>query len=254
VSAPVVVLSPHIDDAVLSTWSVLRRPGPVLVVNVCAGDPAAGAAPPPWDRLTGARDGAARMRERRAEDREALGLAGREPIDLPFLDRHYRSGEPLDVDAIAEAIAAAAPEASELWAPGGIGAHSDHVAVRDAALRLARGGPPLWLYADLPYAARRGWPEWVTGRRPPRGLDIDAWMEAFLPEGTTLPGRAHVLSRREARRKLRAIRAYRTQWVPFAAEDSMRRGASTRYEASFAAPASIESSPAAKRSSENRIA
>lgn len=233
-SAQAVILSPHFDDAVLSAWSVLRREGPAIVVNVFAGVPAPGS-PPPWDRLTGATDAAERMRQRKAEDRDALAHAGRESIDLPFLDLHYRSA-PLDGEALVAAIAAAAPDASELWAPAGIGGHSDHLAVRAAALALARGGPPLRLYADLPYAARWGWPEWVTGRRGPRGLDVDAWMRAFLPEGTALPGQAHVLSRREARRKLRAIRAYRTQWVALAAEDSLRRGSTTRYEASFAAP------------------
>jgi hypothetical protein len=63
-------------------------------------------------------------------------------------------------------------------------------------------------------------------------------MRAFLPEGVAVPGRAHALTRLEARRKLRAIRAYRTQWAALRSETSMRRGSTTRYEASFAVPAS----------------
>jgi LmbE family N-acetylglucosaminyl deacetylase len=233
-TGPVVVLSPHLDDAVLSAWSVLRRDVAAIVVNLCAGDPPPGAVPP-WDLLTRATDAAERMRERRAEDRAALGEVGRESVDLPFLDNHYRSG-PLDPEAVLAALRDAVPEARELWAPAAIGGHPDHLAARDAALELGRGGPPLRLYADLPYAARRGWPEWVTGRRPRHGLDLDAWLRAYLPAGATYPGDAVRLSRSEARRKLRALRAYRSQWSVFAHDDWMRRGATTRYEVSFAAP------------------
>ncbi len=38
-----VILSPHFDDAVLSCWHVLASAGEVLVVNVFAGEPPAGA-------------------------------------------------------------------------------------------------------------------------------------------------------------------------------------------------------------------
>ena len=85
--APVAVLSPHLDDAVLSAWSVLRRPGDVRVVNVCTAVPPPGPAPP-WDQLTGARDAAERMRERLDEDREALAKAGREAVALAQDEAH----------------------------------------------------------------------------------------------------------------------------------------------------------------------
>jgi LmbE family N-acetylglucosaminyl deacetylase len=253
-SAPPVVLSPHLDDAVLSTWSVLRRPGPVQVVNVCAAVPPAGPAPP-WDRLTGARDAAERMRERLAEDRVALAGAGREAVYLEFLDAHYRA-DPIDPDALLRALADAVPAASELWAPAGIGAHPDHLQVREAALALSRaGGPPVTLYAELPYAARNGWPEWVT-RRPARdGLDLDEWLRARLPKGTPVPGERHVLPRAEVRRKLRALRDYGTQWAALNAGRAVSHRRIIRYEASFAGPpASTSSSSAVKRSSENRMA
>lgn len=252
--APVAVLSPHLDDAVLSTWAVLRRPGPVVVVNVCAGVPPQGRRTP-WDALTGARDGAERMRERLAEDRAALGRAGREAVNLDFLDLQYRD-EPPDPGALTEAIAAAVPAATELWAPAGIGAHADHVLVRDAAMELARaGGVPVRLYAELPYAVRYGWPEWVTGRPARPELDLDAWTAAYLPSGTTPPGEGHLLSRTETRAKLRALRDYTTQWSALDTGKVVSRRRAIRYEASFAAGmASMSSSSAVKRSSENRIA
>ena len=54
-----VILSPHFDDAVLSCWHVLTGAGEVLVVNVFAGEPAAG--PLGWS-------GSARGRDRLRRD------------------------------------------------------------------------------------------------------------------------------------------------------------------------------------------
>jgi LmbE family N-acetylglucosaminyl deacetylase len=139
---------------------------------------------------------------------------------------------------LARALVDVAPEASELWAPGGIGEHPDHVQVREAALALGRaGGPPVTMYAELPYAAKRGWPEWVTGRPPRDGLDVDGWLRASLPEGTPWTGERHVLSRAEARRKLRALRSYWTQWAALDAgpDRAVSHPRVIRYEASFAA-------------------
>ena len=51
-AAPVVILSPHLDDAVLSCWHVLSGPADVRVINLFAGLPALGAAPGWWDRRT----------------------------------------------------------------------------------------------------------------------------------------------------------------------------------------------------------
>jgi LmbE family N-acetylglucosaminyl deacetylase len=252
----VAVLSPHPDDAVLSAWSVLRRPGPVRVVNVCAGVPPPGP-PPRWDGLTGARDAAERMRERLAEDRAALARAGREAVYLDFLDHQYRAPGPIEPTALSSALSGAVGGSTELWAPAGIGGHPDHVQVREAALALrADGGPAVRLYAELPYAVRWGWPEWVSGRRAVEGLDVDAWLTAFLPEGTPA-GERHVLSRAEARRKLHALRDYRTQWAALDASThgGMRRRGVIRYEASYPAPA-LATLPTSKaeRSSEHRIA
>lgn len=239
----VAVLSPHLDDAVLSAWSVLRRSGPVRVVNVCAAVPPPGP-PPRWDVLTGARDAAERMRERLAEDRAALARAGREAVYLDFLDRQYRDG-PIEPAALSSALSGAVAGSTELWAPAGIGGHPDHVQVREAALALrADGGPAVRLYADLPYAVRWGWPEWVSGRRSIEGLDVDAWLGGFLPEGTP-EGERHVLSRAEARRKSRALRDYSTQWAALDAwaHGGMRRRAVIRYEASYPAPAALPAKP-----------
>jgi hypothetical protein len=107
-AAPVVVLSPHLDDAVTDCWSVLTGTEPVAVVTVFARIPAPGAAGH-CDALAGARDRAARMRERLEEDRAALALAGRSGLHLTFPQADHRTGPPPPLSAIDRALARHVP-------------------------------------------------------------------------------------------------------------------------------------------------
>ncbi len=154
------ILSPHPDDAVLSLWHVLAGPGDVAVVNVFAGEPRATAVGW-WDSITDARDPRKRMAERWEEDRAALALAGREAVNLDFIDGQYRPGvQPLE--PLIVAIDATAPE-GPLLAPSNIaGDHPDHALVRAAAMALRERGREVSLYADLPHATRNGVPDWAT--------------------------------------------------------------------------------------------
>lgn len=196
----VAVLSPHLDDAVLSAFSAL----PARVVNVCTGLPPAGAVTS-WDRICGATDSRAHMEERLEEDGAALALVGSEPVALGFLDVQYRTG-PLDHGALRSAIEEAVGDALEVWAPAGIGDHPDHLQVRDAAIELGR---PLRLYAELPYAVKFGWPAWVTGAEAdPRLVPDGAWS---LPQGAGEPT-IHRISENDVQLKLQALRRYRTQF------------------------------------------
>ena len=165
-SAPVVILSPHPDDAVLGCWSVLEgADAPVHVVNVFAEIPPAGTRGG-WDNECGVPDSTEMMRRRRAEDERVLAGAGAAAVaHLPFLDSQYDDA-PRDVEQIAAAIRLAVPQWSALYAPAGTGGflripgtanmtlapHPDHEAVRAAALLLDRPGVPLRFYAELPYA------------------------------------------------------------------------------------------------------
>lgn len=196
----VAVLSPHLDDAVLSTWSAL----PARVVNVCTGLPPAGSVTT-WDRVCGATDSRAHMEERLEEDAAALATLGVEPAGLGFLDSQYRT-DPLDPAELTAAIRAAVDGASLLWVPAGIGAHADHLQVRDAAMQL---GVPLRLYAELPYAVKFGWPAWVTDDEPDPALVPDAGWN--LPDGVGDPT-VHALTASEVQSKLQTLRLYRTQF------------------------------------------
>jgi LmbE family N-acetylglucosaminyl deacetylase len=213
--APIMILSPHPDDAVFNCWSVLAAGRPVTVVNVFAGVPTPGSVTP-WDRICAAGDSAAHMRARLAEDRAALAGLGSAPVCLPLPEEQYRATPPTlrDLD---RALTAAAPRACAVYAPAAVGAsHADHRLVRSLARAIGRSGVPVTLYADLPYAARHGWPHWVTGSAPPPHLDVDAYWEGLVravPEIGDIRA-AHVvrLDADTATRKLGAMRSYATQF------------------------------------------
>ncbi len=213
---PVVVISPHLDDAVLSAWSVLRADpsGEVGVVVVFAGVPAEGTSGR-FDPVFGTTDSAALMRLRRQEDHDAVAAAGRRSIHLDHLDDQYRTAPP-DPGELTASIAAAVDRCSMLVAPAGIGRHPDHLAARAAAVELAAStGTDLSLYADLPYATNMGWPSWVTGDDPDPHLVPDAvWVstlaEVAAPEQFE-PIVTH-LDEPERLAKLDALRRYASQW------------------------------------------
>jgi LmbE family N-acetylglucosaminyl deacetylase len=228
-----VILSPHPDDAALSLWHILDAPGDVVVMNVFAGIPSSTDLGW-WDAQTGATDSRSRVRERALEDRAALGLAGRSPTDLAFLDLQYRvDDQPLE--PIAEAVAGAAPPGALLLVPAGLGGHLDHQLVRDAGLTLWRRGRQVALYADLPHASGGGWPSWVTnGSGVASGQPTDAWradMDGTGVELGELDARVHALEADQASRKLAALAEYATQMPALTEQYALdRRPDALRYE------------------------
>ena len=129
------VLSPHLDDAVFSCFHVVGGPGEVDVVTVFAAEPEGGGEVPRWDRITGARDSAERVRQRIEEDRQALALAGRSGRYLEFVEKQYAGVLPR-VEELEEAVGEI-PASTEVLAPAGIGGHSAHLLVRELGRSLA---------------------------------------------------------------------------------------------------------------------
>jgi hypothetical protein len=213
--APAVLLSPHLDDAVLDCWSVLTGPSDVRVVNVLAGVPAPGSRGH-FERLAGARDSASHVRRRIVEDREALAHAGRSPANLDFHALAHRRGRPEPSFArIDAALCAHVAAASCIYAPAALGeAHPDHVLILFYALALAHQLMPVRLYADLPYCAMYGWPWWVTGEERDPHLDVDAYWSASAGGAYCPPAEAEVvpLATPDAAAKLAAMRVYRTEF------------------------------------------
>jgi LmbE family N-acetylglucosaminyl deacetylase len=214
----VVILSPHFDDAVLSCWRVLASAGEVLVVNVFAGEPPAGTLGS-WDRLAGATDSAAAVRTRIEEDRQALALAGRAAVNLPFLDSQYRELDQAP-EEIVQALRDVVGTGSRIYAPASLGDHHrDHTAVRDAALALRADGAEVELYADLPHATVFGWPRWVLNGGSATGTDPVNERWARQLEGTNVPvkrmvANTHRLAVEDHAGKLKAVLTYRSQVAP----------------------------------------
>jgi LmbE family N-acetylglucosaminyl deacetylase len=183
---PVLVVSPHFDDAVLSCWSVLDRyREEACVLTVFGGVPSAGHLWP-WDALPpSAADSATRVRERHEENREALAATGSAHIELGLLERQYPGGgtvHPSDLRALLL-------RATTIYAPADAGIrtnHQDHRAVRDIVLQLR---PDASLYADQPYCK---FPTDLGLLLTPTGYDKEVV----------------VLTSEQAERKARAISCY----------------------------------------------
>ena len=159
----VIVVSPHLDDAILSCYGVLSPAA--AVITVLAGFPSRGILGA-WDAQGGCCDSRARVAQRREEDRRALTRSGATPIHLDFPDRQYVTQGGVSRPTV-EIIAASLREhlvgAATVFAPSALSAskgtrlrkrrlQSDHQLVRDAVLSVR---PDAVLYADLPYALSR---------------------------------------------------------------------------------------------------
>lgn len=234
---PCVVLSPHLDDAVLSAWHVLSGPREVTVVTVFAGLPEPGFVTD-LDRAHGAAESAAWLARRRREDRAALALAGRTPVHLDLLDVQFaafrdpairdriaaspdsfaefvsgQAGLGCDPAGLAEVIRSQIPATTVLYGPAGIGGHPDHRDLALATMLLASADRAVRLYADSPYYLARGLPSWLGGAPGPAAdaLTEDALDRLDLPPSALTRG-VRELSAAELERKLAAIRCYQTEF------------------------------------------
>src|SRR5437879_5275266 len=92
----VVVLSTHLDDAVLSLGAWIRRLTragvEVEIVTVLGDDPASGRSAGWWDRDGGFATEGDAARARRAEDERACSLIGARRTVFPYGDETYGRG------------------------------------------------------------------------------------------------------------------------------------------------------------------
>ena len=189
------VLSPHLDDAVLSCGALIadsrRRGTDVIVVTVFNGRPTMPVSAPAarFHARCGLTDSNA-MDEREREDDRAIGAVGASTERLYLPEALYRKdsgSEPLyDTDLaifhegpltpddclitvanrVGAQVDAAAPDL--VLAPLGIGGHVDHLVVSQAARRLDRGVPH---YEDVPYLLYdrcKGWRDKIRTAAPAR--------------------------------------------------------------------------------------
>lgn len=213
-----VVVSPHLDDAVLSVAGLLRTAAPKALVLTIFTE-ATPQSDPTWSRMTGFDTPMEEYEARRQEDLQAMRFLG-----CAFQHAGLRVGELQEesarlatqavLDSVARAPASTTlcllpaasgghqPESPSrrllrrlLRRPFGSPAHSEHVWVRNQLWQSLRGHPiRLGFYADLPYAWQQG----------------DAGISAELTQLTGQP--LHALRLRpDLDDKLKAVEHYRSQ-------------------------------------------
>jgi LmbE family N-acetylglucosaminyl deacetylase len=151
-SGSVAVLSPHLDDAVLSLGAAIAAsPSEIAIVTVLAGDPNSELPAGEWDADAGFRTAGAAARARRREDELACAVVGARPVWLPFADHQYAREEP--DDEIWAAVEEALGDAETVLLPGFPLQHDDHAWLLELARRKGLPGRRVGLYVEQPYAA-----------------------------------------------------------------------------------------------------
>lgn len=174
------VLSPHLDDAVLSLGGTVARwvgEGAVVrVVTVLANDPDSTAPAGPWDTACGFTTSGQATRARRLEDARACAVLGAEPVWLRFGDEQYGRGA--DDEQIWAGVRAAIDGAETVLAPGFPLTNPEHEWLTGLVLDRADRPSRLGLYREQPYAVSHLMGRRRHGRtkRPARGLlDLGAF-------------------------------------------------------------------------------
>jgi LmbE family N-acetylglucosaminyl deacetylase len=152
-----IVISPHLDDAVFACGALLAANPGSLVVTLFAGVPADAGQCTAWDARSGFADAAQAMHARREEDRRALALLEARPLWLEFTDSQYGASPTAGQlsAALQQALRGLAPET--LLYPLGL-FHSDHRLAHEASHAAAGALPGLrpLLYEDALYRGLRG--------------------------------------------------------------------------------------------------
>lgn len=144
-----IILSPHLDDAVLSLGQFLAAEPGTVVVTVFAGLPEPGTLSD-YDRSCGFTDSHLAMLERRDEDESALIDLGAYAHHLEFLDGQYAHREHEHVDGLREVVRRYLSPREHTLCPLGIG-HPDHALLAAACRSACPIGGTLLLYEELPY-------------------------------------------------------------------------------------------------------
>jgi LmbE family N-acetylglucosaminyl deacetylase len=169
----IVVLSPHLDDAVFSigaTIAAAARRNDVRVVTVLAGDPSSVYVAGSWDRRSGFAAHRESVAARRREDARACALVGAEPIWLPFNDEQYPRGG-TDADVLTS-LSTVVDGADVLLVPGWPLTHGDHAWLTRLCLTHELPVARLGVYVEQPYACLHGWP---SGRPSLHGQAFENW-------------------------------------------------------------------------------
>ena len=153
----VAVVSPHLDDAVLSLGATMRaatRLGARIdVLTVLSGDPASTTPSDANNLRAGFATAGDAARARRLEDERACRMVGARALWLPFADD---ANEPIpDDDAIVESLSEHLRDYDSVVLPGFPLRHRDHQRIARLTLRALEPGTVIGLYVEQPYASWR---------------------------------------------------------------------------------------------------
>lgn len=189
----ILLVSPHLDDAILSAGRLMADRTDNVIVTVFAGNPPdAENVHTPYDETCGFGDAAGAMAQRRHENELATAFLNAEAINFDYIDEQY--GEPNDTNKIVQALQNIVDdgEFDYILGPLGLG-HPDHIRVSDAVRQL-KTDKPVYLWEDLPLRVVE--PELVVERLYELGLSFRD--KVNLPAG-------------DISRKIRALSCYSSQ-------------------------------------------
>jgi LmbE family N-acetylglucosaminyl deacetylase len=148
-----VIVSPHLDDAVLSLGASIARASraarQIGVLTVFAGAPDSTVPAGGWDRRGGFSTEGEAATARRLEDREACSIVGAEPTWLPFPDADY--AQTRDAEAVWSAVAGVVEGAEAALIPGFPLTNADHGWLARTLLQRRLPCGRIGLYAEQPY-------------------------------------------------------------------------------------------------------
>jgi LmbE family N-acetylglucosaminyl deacetylase len=199
----VVVVSPHLDDAVMSLGSTVahavQEGAKVEILTVFSDKPSSNAPAGAWDSQCGFATEGEAATARREEDRRACSVIGAEPRWLDFGDECYeRRGDDNDIHS---AVTSAVSGADAVLIPGFPLTHADHASLSQLLLSKGINAPRVGLYAEQPYMFTQG--------KTPVGSAPSAPLKAII--GATPPWTRVRTDGVFWRTKYRAVRSYRSQ-------------------------------------------
>jgi len=185
-SRRIAVLSPHLDDAVLSLGASIAEAADdgheVTIVTVFAGDPDSTTPAGSWDSRTGFATAGEAVRSRREEDRKACSLLGARAVWLPFVDGDY--GGSRSCDEVAAQLTEVLAGFDAVLVPGRPLRHKDHLWLARCVQQHGVGAERLGLYAELPYDF---WSEKDLGDVPPPPAEQPVvWTELRVSLGSRI--------------------------------------------------------------------
>jgi LmbE family N-acetylglucosaminyl deacetylase len=200
----IVVLSPHLDDAVFSCWHLLGRRG-ATVITVFAGTPSKDELTL-WNLLCGQPSSIKMTRLRLDENQSVFENLGVPFHNLKYLDRQYRPGK-RNIQDIANTILKKTGENVVFFAPlaaGSLWRHPDHITLRKVGQRLAVQGYDVSFYADIPYMQMPFFTD--------AGYERRMMARAGRITGTPVVAKVEELDEGSYLKKRKAMRQYETQY------------------------------------------